>query len=102
MWPHKRLDRSRAFAHYWDALAGGVPAEELARLRERVDPTLIAATERVRSDHRPRQADSAFVARLEDDLMGAIAPNPTSVPVVAARPRSSNGLTAPGVRRGWR
>lgn len=69
MWPRSADARAEAFGRYWDALAGGAPADETARLREGADPTLIAATERVRTDHRPRQADPAFVARLERDLM---------------------------------
>lgn len=71
MWPLRPDARTEAFATYWDALVRGAPADELARLRERADPTLIAATERVRTDYRPRWVDPAFVARLEQDLMQA-------------------------------
>src|SRR5262245_4803358 len=91
MWPRRSDSRAEVFGRYWDGLAGGATAEEAARLRETVDPTLIAATERVRADYRPRRADPAFVARLERDLMHAI-----------AMPRAdggSLGLDSTGVRK---
>jgi outer membrane protein assembly factor BamB len=68
MGPLRKTDRTAAFAQYWDALAVASPAEELERLRAHVDPTLIAATERISSAHLPQPADPIFVARLEREL----------------------------------
>jgi outer membrane protein assembly factor BamB len=93
--PRRRPEQEH-LNRYWNALNRGAPPEELARLAEPLDPTLIAAIDRAHALHRRRRPDPAFANRLERDLMHAFATAPAgSVPLRPRRSGPLNGRFSP-------
>jgi eukaryotic-like serine/threonine-protein kinase len=102
MWTPRRRPEPDHLNRYWNALNRGAPPEELARLAEPLDPTVIAAIDRARALHRRRRPDPAFATRLEQDLMHAFATAPAgSVPLRPISPKPMNGRSAPRGRWAW-
>jgi sugar lactone lactonase YvrE len=94
-------DRDR-LNRYWNALNRGAAPEELARLVEPLDPTVIAAIDRARALHRRRRPDPAFATRLEQTIMDAFATSSAgSVPLQATTPAVTNGRSGARERSGW-
>jgi outer membrane protein assembly factor BamB len=87
---------------YWNALNRDAAPEELARLAEPLDQTVIAAIDRPRALHRRRRPDPAFATRLEHTIMDAFATfSSGSLKLQPTRPSPTNGRTGSRDRSGW-
>ena len=83
-------------SNYWNALVHNAPAEELARLARLVEPSEIAAIERVQAAHQRYEPDPVFARRLEQTLMdtattATISPIAGTIPQPRVSPPSRNG-----------
>jgi eukaryotic-like serine/threonine-protein kinase len=102
MWFGKHDSKQDHLSTYWNALNRGAPAEELARLAAPLDQRAISAIDRARALHTRRLPDPAFANRLESDLKNTFATTLSgSVPLLPARPGSTNGRLHPHRPRSW-
>ncbi len=98
---------SSALSDYWNALNRHSPADELAQLASRVEPTYLAAIHEVRDGYRPPLPDPVFADRLERILMNAAAhPGAEAIPLprIPGRTRPGQSIKSPGRPAGnaWR
>src|SRR6478752_3806098 len=91
-------ERERQIQRYWDAVVGGAPPDDLARLAAPLDPHLVDLIARIRATHQRRVPDPAFVTELERRVMDTFT-RTSSVPI-PIRPglRGPRG-TRPAARR---
>ncbi len=84
--PANRLSR------YWNAVAGGAPAEDVNRLADGIDPDLLSDIALVRRGHARHVPDPSFVQALEDRLMQSMATSPSvAQPLPASVHPPANG-----------
>jgi sugar lactone lactonase YvrE len=102
VWRGKSGSHQNRLNDYWNALNRGAAPEELARLAEPLDQTVIAAIDRARALHRRRRPDPAFATRLEHTIMEAFATSPAgSTPLQPTRPSPTNGRTGSRALPDW-
>lgn len=69
MTPFRPSRSDTDLSNYWNALVRNAPAEELATLARLVEPSEIAAIEKVHAAHERHEPDPVFARRLEQTIM---------------------------------